>query len=130
MTDHHHTTGSPNSNGSGYDADKALADLFLYLDVCCGGESTSGWLHVSVGYNPQFDRNGTYCHTKANGAHGLLPRPFRWPDHALDAMEFILAESAKADVWVCPNLMRRDWIWTAASDTDRRIRRTGIFQGG
>ena len=49
MTDHHHTTGSPNSNGSGYDADKALADLFLYLDVCCGGESTSGWLHVSCG---------------------------------------------------------------------------------
>jgi putative DNA primase/helicase len=106
-----------------------LKDLFLYLDVCCDGDSTPGWLHVAVGYNPHFDENGAYRHTRLNGRPGLEPRPFRWPDEAGVAMDFILAESAKADVWVCPNLMRRDWICTIDPKTNREIRKTGRSKG-
>jgi putative DNA primase/helicase len=119
---------STNDINGGQAGEYALADLIDYLEACCG-DSTRGWLHVAVGYNPHFDKNGTYSHTKLNGRPGLEPRPFRWPDQAGDAMDFILAESAKADVWVCPNLMRRDWIGTIDPKTNHQIRKTGRSKG-
>ena len=85
----------------------------------------SGWLHVAVGYEPYYEDKGVTSTGRS------CPKPFRWPHQALDAMEFILAESAKADVWVCPNLMRQDWIWTADPDTgcQQKKKKTGRRKG-
>jgi P4 family phage/plasmid primase-like protien len=81
----------------------ALADLVDYLDACCG-DSTQGWLHVGVGYGPHLNDRGKYDHER------FEPKPFRWPDEADKAVEFILAQAQNADVWLCPTPMLHDWI--------------------
>lgn len=87
----------------GQAGDGALFDLIDYLDACYA-DSTGGYLHVGVGYQPHTNDKGKHDHVRFES------KPFRCPDEALKAVEFIIAESQNADVWLCPNLMRHDWV--------------------
>ncbi|MDQ1361413.1 MAG: hypothetical protein QOJ44_1790 [Acidimicrobiaceae bacterium] len=73
------------------------AEFRRYLDTCYG--DMPGALHIGVGYEPFFNADGKYGHKK------FVPAAVRWPDEADDAIDRLLDESQKADVWVCPNPM-------------------------
>ena len=101
-TSHRQAADSTNDSNGGQVGDGALDDLIDYLAACCG-DSTRGWLHVGVGHRPHLNDRGKYDHER------FEPKPFRWPDEAQKAVEFILAESQQADVWLCPSPMLHDW---------------------
>jgi hypothetical protein len=94
---------STNDIGGGQAEGDALDDLIDYLEACCD-DSALGYLHVGVGYEPYINDNGKYAHKR------FEPKPFRWPDEAVKAVVFILGEAQNADVWLCPNPMRHDWV--------------------
>lgn len=86
----------------GGQGESAESDLFAYLYHTLG--TAPGWLHVGLGYEPYITERGTYRHRR------WVSRSFHWPEKAEEAMALILAESGRADVYVCPYLMACDQI--------------------
>jgi len=92
-------------------------DLLTYLCTVLG-ETTPGWLHLGLGYEPYINKHGSYRHGRWEA------KSFWWSaDNAPKIMKLILAEAQRADVYVCPYLMYQDWM------IERTRRRTGRAKG-
>ena len=104
---------------SGGDRQGASEELDLLTYLCAVlGETTPGWVHLGLGYEPYLSEHGTYRHRR------WVSKAFWWSaDNAPKIMALILAEAQRADVYVCPYLMQQDWMIEGTK------RRTGRAKG-
>jgi hypothetical protein len=63
----------------------------------------SGWLHLAIGCEPYINAKGKY------EFHNFAAISFPWPDPTInEVIDFLLKESEKVDIYVCPYLMQGD----------------------
>jgi hypothetical protein len=95
----YHTDGAeytpPDQSGDG------AKGMRRYFDAVF--RDTTGWVTGAIGHDPFISPNGKYTHDL------FAPFSFLWPDPEIDAIiELLLEASHKADVYVCPYLMREE----------------------